>query len=313
MKVQQQKRYHTWNEHLKETFGEKVFKVALDGGFDCPNRDGTVAHGGCTFCTVSGSGEFAQSRVDPLPIQMRKGIDVMHQKWPNTKKYIAYFQNFTNTHAPVDVLRHRYEQVVNEEGVVGIMIATRPDCLPDETIEYLSELNKRMYMWVELGLQTTHEETSIKINRAHSYETYLEAVAKLRAHGIRVCTHLINGLPGETYEMMLENVERMVLDSDIQGVKLHLLHLMKNTKMVRDYAQGRLQFLEMDTYVNLICDQLEMIPKEMVIHRLTGDAPRDSLIGPEWSLRKWEVLNAIDAEMEKRGSFQGMRDVRVLV
>ena len=274
MKTQQQKRYHTWNEHLKETFGEKVFKVALDGGFDCPNRDGTVAHGGCTFCSVSGSGDFAQSRLDPLPVQLRKGIGMMHEKWPNTTKYIAYFQNFTNTHAEVEVLRHRYEQVVNEEGVVGIMIATRPDCLPDKTIAYLSELNERMYMWVELGLQTVHEETSEKINRAHDYETYLEAVRKLRAHNIRVCTHLINGLPGETYEMMLENVERMITDSDIQGVKLHLLHLMKNTKMVRDYAQGRLEFLDMDTYVQLICDQLEMIPKEIVIHRLTGDAAR---------------------------------------
>lgn len=311
MKTQQQKRYHTWNEHLKETFGEKVFKVALDGGFDCPNRDGTVAHGGCTFCSVSGSGDFAQSRLDPLPVQLRKGIDMMHEKWPNTTKYIAYFQNFTNTHAEVEVLRHRYEQVVNEEGVVGIMIATRPDCLPDKTIAYLSELNERMYMWVELGLQTVHEETSEKINRAHDYETYLEAVRKLRAHNIRVCTHLINGLPGETYEMMLENVERMITDSDIQGVKLHLLHLMKNTKMVRDYAQGRLEFLDMDTYVQLICDQLEMIPKEIVIHRLTGDAPRDTLIGPEWSLKKWEVLNAIDAEMERRGSVQGCKDVRL--
>lgn len=309
--MQQQKSYYTWSEHLKETFGEKVFKVAIDGGFDCPNRDGTVAHGGCTFCSVSGSGDFAQSRVDPLPIQLRKGIEMMHKKWPKSTKYIAYFQNFTNTHAPVDVLRHRFEQVVNEEGVVGIMIATRPDCLPDETIEYLSELNKRMYLWIELGLQTIHEETSEKINRAHSYETYLKAVEKLRAHNIKVCTHLINGLPGETHDMMLENVERMILDSDIQGVKLHLLHLMKNTKMVRDYAQGRLELLEKDHYVELICDQLEMIPKEIVIHRLTGDAPRDTLIGPEWSLKKWEVLNAIDAEMERRGSVQGIRDIRL--
>lgn len=305
------KRYTTWNRHLKETFGEKVFKVALDGGFDCPNRDGTVAHGGCTFCSVSGSGDFAQSRLDPLPVQLRKGIDQMHKKWPKTRKYIAYFQNFTNTHAPVEILRHRYEQVANEDGVVGLMIATRPDCLPDETIEYLAELNERMYLWVELGLQTVHEETSTLINRAHSYQTYVEAVEKLRRHNIRVCTHLINGLPGESYEMMLESVERMILDSDIQGVKLHLLHLMKNTKMVRDYAQGRLEFLEMDTYVNLICDQLEMIPKEIVIHRLTGDAPRETLIGPKWSLKKWEVLNAIDDEMERRGSVQGSQDVRL--
>lgn len=306
----QTKRYHTWNEHLKEQFGEKVFKVALDGGFDCPNRDGTVAHGGCTFCSVSGSGDFAQSRLDPLPIQLHKGIDVMRRKWPNTKKYIAYFQNFTNTHAPVEVLRHRYEQVVNEPGVVGIMIATRPDCLPDETVEYLAELNQRFYMWVELGLQTVHEETSRLINRAHDYRTYLEAVEKLRKHNIRVCTHLINGLPGETHKMMMENVERMILDSDIQGIKIHLLHLMRNTKMLRDYHEGRLRLLEKDEYVRLVCDQLERIPKEIVIHRLTGDAPRDTLVGPMWSLKKWEVLNAIDDELNKRQTCQGSMDIR---
>lgn len=305
------KRYHTWDYHLKHRFGEKVFKVALDGGFDCPNRDGTVAHGGCTFCTVSGSGDFAQSRIDPLPIQMQKGIQMMHQKWPNVKSYIAYFQNFTNTHAPVEVLRHRYEQVVNERGVVGIMIATRPDCLPPETIEYLAELNERYYMWVELGLQSIHEETSRIINRAHDYACYLEAVKNLRRHNIPVCTHLINGLPGESYEMMMESVKRVCLDSDIQGLKIHLLHLMKNTKMVRDYYEGRLQFLEQDQYVKLVCDQLEVIAPEIVIHRITGDAPRETLIGPMWSMKKWEVLNAIDHELDQRNTFQGKRNVRM--
>lgn len=304
------KRYQTWNAHLKQHFGEKVFKVAIDGGFDCPNRDGTVAHGGCTFCSVSGSGDFAQSRQDPLPIQLRKGIDQMHEKWPNTTKYIAYFQNFTNTHAPVDVLRHRFEQVVNEEGVVGIMIATRPDCLPDETIAYLAELNQRYYLWIELGLQTIHEQTSKMINRAHDYQTYLKAVEKLRQHGIQVCTHLINGLPGETYAMMMESAKRVFLDSDIQGIKLHLLHLLKNTKMLRDYHEGRLRLLEQGEYVNLICDQLEIIPKEIIIHRLTGDAPRDALVGPMWSLKKWEVLNAIDDELKRRNSYQGIHDCR---
>lgn len=306
----QGKRYYTLNRHLKDYFGEKVFKVALDGGFDCPNRDGTVAYGGCTFCSVSGSGDFAQSRLDPLPVQLRKGIDMMHKKWPNTTKYIAYFQNFTNTHAPVETLRHRYEQVVNEDGVVGIMIATRPDCLPDETIEYLAELNERYYMWVELGLQTIHEKTSQVINRAHDYQTYLDAVEKLRKYNIRVCTHLIDGLPGETNEMMLESLERMILDSDIQGIKIHLLHLMKNTKMIRDYYEGPLRFLEKDEYVQLVCDQIERIPKEIVIHRLTGDAPRDTLIGPMWSLKKWEVLNAVDDELKRRDTYQGAKDIR---
>ena len=299
------KRYHTWNYALRQQFGEKIFKVPIDGGFDCPNRDGTVAKGGCTFCSVSGSGDMIVAPSDPLPLQLQKEIQLMHQKWPTVDQYIVYFQNFTNTHAPVDVIRHRFEQVVNEKGVVGLSIGTRPDCLPDEVVNYLAELNERFYLWVELGLQTTFEETSAAINRAHDYQTYLDGVAKLRKHGIRVCTHLINGLPGETPAMMRENVRRTIQDSDIQGIKLHLLHLMTNTKMMRDYNEGRLQLMSKEAYVSVICDQLEMIPPEIVIHRLTGDAPFETIIGPMWSLKKWEVLNAIDAEMKRRNSYQG--------
>lgn len=242
---------------------------------------------------------------DPLPLQFQKEIQLMHQKWPTVDQYIVYFQNFTNTHAPVDVIRHRFEQVVNEKGVVGLSIGTRPDCLPDEVVNYLAELNERFYLWVELGLQTTFEETSTAINRAHDYQTYLDGVAKLRKHGIQVCTHLINGLPGETPAMMRENVRRTIQDSDIQGIKLHLLHLMTNTKMMRDYNEGHLQLMSKEAYVSVICDQLEMIPPEIVIHRLTGDAPFETIIGPMWSLKKWEVLNAIDAEMKRRNSYQG--------
>ena len=299
------KRYHTWNYALRQQFGEKIFKVPIDGGFDCPNRDGTVAKGGCTFCSVSGSGDMIVAPSDPLPLQFQKEIQLMHQKWPTVDQYIVYFQNFTNTHAPVDVIRHRFEQVVNEKGVVGLSIGTRPDCLPDEVVNYLAELNERFYLWVELGLQTTFEETSAAINRAHDYQTYLDGVAKLRKHGIRVCTHLINGLPGETPAMMRENVRRTIQDSDIQGIKLHLLHLMTNTKMMREYNEGRLQLMSKEAYVSVICDQLEMIPPEIVIHRLTGDAPFETIIGPMWSLKKWEVLNAIDAEMKRRNSYQG--------
>lgn len=279
------KRYHTWNYALRQQFGEKIFKVPIDGGFDCPNRDGTVAKGGCTFCSVSGSGDMIVAPSDPLPLQFQKEIQLMHQKWPTVDQYIVYFQNFTNTHAPVDVIRHRFEQVVNEKGVVGLSIGTRPDCLPDEVVNYLAELNERFYLWVELGLQTTFEETSAAINRAHDYQTYLDGVAKLRKHGIRVCTHLINGLPGETPAMMRENVRRTIQDSDIQGIKLHLLHLMTNTKMMRDYNEGRLQLMSKEAYVSVICDQLEMIPPEIVIHRLTGDAPFETIIGPMWSLK----------------------------
>lgn len=300
-----QKRYYSWNTALRNEFGGKIFKVPIDGGFDCPNRDGTVAHGGCTFCSVSGSGDMILAPTDPLPVQFQKEIDQMHKKWPGVAQYIVYFQNFTNTHAPLSVIKERFEQVVNLPGVVGLSIGTRPDCLPDDVVDYLAELNQRLYLWVELGLQTTYEETSHAINRAHSYDTYLAGVAKLRQHQIRVCTHLINGLPGESYEMMLENVRRTVTDSDIQGIKLHLLHLMRNTRMLRDYHEGRLQLLSKQTYVQLICDQLEIIPQEIIIHRLTGDAPWDALVGPMWSRQKWEVLNAIDTELTTRDSYQG--------
>ena len=304
------KRYHTWNGHLKSHFGEKVFKVALDAGFSCPNRDGSLGYGGCTFCSESGSGDFAQNVLDPLPIQLKKGIDQQRKKWPHANKCLAYFQNFSNTYAPVEVLKERYEQVLHEEGVVGLMIATRPDCLPPETVAYLGELSRRCYLWVELGLQTVHDETGRLINRGYAYDTYLRAVEALRRQNIQVCTHMINGLPGESREKMLESMERVLLDADIQGIKIHLLHLMQNTAMVRDYENGLLRLMEKDEYVRLVVDQLELIPPEIVIHRLTGDAPRHALIGPMWSLKKWEVLNSIDDELRRRDSWQGKFDIR---
>lgn len=303
------KRYNTLNDYYRQIFGEKIFKVPIDAGFDCPNRDGTVAHGGCTFCTVSGSGDAIVAPDAPIRDQFYKEIDFMHRKWPDVKKYLVYFQNFTNTHDTVDVIRERYEQAINESGVVGINIGTRPDCLPDETIAYIAELSDRMHVTVELGLQTTYDETSKIINRAHTYDLYVETVKRLRqlAPKVEIVSHLINGLPGETHDMMIENVRRCVTDNEIDGIKLHLLHLMTSTKMQRDYHEGRLKLLGMEEYVNIICDQLEIIPKNIIIHRITGDAPRDMLIGPMWSLKKWEVLNAIDQEMERRGSYQGCK------
>ncbi|MDA1477699.1 TIGR01212 family radical SAM protein [Bacillus changyiensis] len=297
------KRYHTWNYHLKKHFGHKVFKVALDGGFDCPNRDGTVAHGGCTFCSAAGSGDFAGNRVDDLVTQFHDIRDRMHEKWKDGK-YMAYFQAFTNTHAPVSVLREKYETVLNLDGVVGLSIATRPDCLPDDVVEYLAELNERTYLWVELGLQTVHERTASLINRAHDYECYIEGVNKLRKHGIRVCSHIINGLPLEDREMMMETA-RAVAHLDVQGIKIHLLHLLKGTPMVKQYEKGKLTFLSQDEYVQLVCDQLEILPPEMIIHRITGDGPIELMVGPMWSVNKWEVLNAINDELQTRDSYQG--------
>ncbi|MEW9502175.1 TIGR01212 family radical SAM protein [Jeotgalibacillus marinus] len=297
------KRYHTWNYHLRNHFGHKVFKIALDGGFDCPNRDGTVAHGGCTFCSAAGSGDFAGNSVDPLEKQFHDIKTRMHRKWKDGK-YMAYFQAFTNTHAPVEVLREKYETVLKFDDVVGLSIATRPDCLPDDVVDYLAELNERTYLWVEMGLQTVHEATGTMINRAHNFECYKEGVKKLRDRGIRVCSHIINGLPQEDTAMMMETA-KAVADLDVQGIKIHLLHLLKGTPMVKQYEKGLLEFLSQDDYVKLVCDQLEILPPEMIIHRITGDGPIDLMVGPMWSVNKWEVLMDIDRELMRRGSYQG--------
>jgi radical SAM protein (TIGR01212 family) len=297
------KRYFTWNAHLKQQFGEKIIKVPLDAGFDCPNRDGSVAHGGCTFCSERGSGDFAGDRKDDLVTQFNTIKDKMHRKW-KTGKYMGYFQAYTNTYAPVEQLREMYEVILEQEGVIGLSIATRPDCLPDDVVEYLAELNERTYLWVELGLQTVHERTANLINRAHDYQCYVDGVAKLRKHNINVCSHIINGLPLETPEMMLETAKE-VAKLDVQGIKIHLLHLLKKTPMVKQYEKGLVELMNRDEYISLVCDQLEIIPPEMIVHRLTGDGPADLLVGPMWSMNKWDVLNGIDNELKQRDSWQG--------
>jgi radical SAM protein (TIGR01212 family) len=297
------KRYYTWNRHLRDEFGMKIFKVALDAGFDCPNRDGTVAFGGCTFCSAAGSGDFAGDRVDSIADQFEERKNKMHQKWKDAK-YMAYFQAYTNTHAPLPVLKEKFEAALAVDGVMGLSIATRPDCLPDDVVEYLAELNQRTYLWVELGLQTVHERTANLINRAHDFSCYLEGVQKLRKHGIRVCTHIINGLPLEDNKMMLETV-REVAKLDVQGIKIHLLHLLKGTPMIKQYEKGLVEFMDKDDYIGLVVDQLELLPPKMVIHRITGDGPINLMIGPMWSVNKWDVLNGIDAELERRESWQG--------
>ncbi|SDH71819.1 TIGR01212 family radical SAM protein [Alteribacillus bidgolensis] len=298
-----EKRYHTWNYHLREHFGEKIFKIPLDAGFDCPNRDGKVASGGCTFCSERGSGDFAGDRKDDLITQFHTIKNRMHKKWKKGK-YIGYFQAFSNTYAPVEELRELFEVILEQEDVVGLAIATRPDCLPDDVVEYLAELNERTYLWVELGLQTVHERTAMIINRAHDYECYKEGVNKLRKHGIRVCSHIINGLPLESHNMMKETAQE-VAKLDVQGIKIHLLHLLKRTPMVKQYEKGMVDLMSKEDYVKLVVDQLEMLPPEMIVHRLTGDGPSDLMIGPMWSLNKWEVLNAIDDELKNRNSWQG--------
>ncbi|MDA8226655.1 MAG: TIGR01212 family radical SAM protein [Desulfitobacterium hafniense] len=299
------KRYHTFNEHLRNLFGEKVFKVSLDAGFTCPNRDGTVGFGGCIYCSSRGSGDFAGSYSLSIPEQFAEVRGRMQKKWPKAK-YLAYFQAFTNTYAPVAKLKEVYEQALKEEGVVGLSISTRPDCLPADVLDYLEELNRRTYLWMELGLQSIHDYTMQWVRRGHDYTSFLKGLQELRNRNIRVCAHIILGLPGEGRKEMLETA-KAVASLPLQGIKLHLLHVLKETPLGKMYEREPFTLLTKDEYVSLVVDVLEILPPEMIVHRLTGDGPPDVLIGPLWSRKKWEVLNAIDFEFEKRDSWQGKR------
>lgn len=299
------KRYHTWNYYLRNTFGEKVFKVSINAGFTCPNIDGKAGYGGCTYCSKEGSGDFAGNPKDNLIKQFDDITQMMHKKWASAK-YIGYFQAFTNTYAPLDVLKEKYETILQMDNVIGLSISTRPDCLPDDVIEYLGELNERTNLWVELGLQTIHDKTSKLINRGHDYEEFLKGIEKLKSKNIKTIVHIINGLPGEDYNMMMETA-KAVADLNVDGIKIHLLHVIKDTPMEKMLNKGMLNLMTQDEYVNLVCDQLEIFPETMIVHRLTGDGKRDELVGPLWSLKKWEVLNAIDDTLKIRNSYQGIK------
>lgn len=298
------KRYHTWNYHLKSVFGEKVFKVALNGGFTCPNIDGSKGVGGCTYC-LSGSGDFAGNPAHTISCQFDEIKEKMHKKWPKAK-YIAYFQANTNTYAPCSELKTKFEPILQKEGVVGLSIATRADCLADDVLEYLKDLSTRTYLMVELGLQTIFDETGMRINRCHSYLEFLDGYNKLKALGIKTCVHLILGLPGETHQMMIESAKE-VARLEPQCVKLHLLHILKGTKMAKEYENGEFSTLSRQEYVNTVVDCLEYFSPETVIQRLTGDGGRDTLIAPLWSLKKFVVLNEIDKEMVRRNTYQGAK------
>jgi len=288
--------FNSIGDYLKQRFGCKVIKLSLDAGFTCPNRDGTKGTGGCIFCSAEGSGDFASD----IPGQIR----LLSRKWPSGK-YIAYFQSHTNTYAPVDLLREKYYGALEYPDVVGIAIATRPDCLPPEVLELLSELNQKTFLWVELGLQTIHENTARLINRCYPLEVFDRAVEDLSGLGIKTVVHLILGLPGENREDMLSSV-RYVCGKDIFGVKLHLLNVLKDTKLA-EYYPGRLHIPTKEEYINLVVDALEIIPQHITIHRVTADAPRHLLIAPEWSYEKRSILNGIRKEFKNRGSFQGIR------
>lgn len=299
------KRYHTWNYHLRHKFGGKVAKISLNGGFTCPNIDGTKGVGGCIYCSSTGSGDFAGNPAQSPVEQFHAVRNSMQKKWQNTL-YIPYFQAHTNTYAPAEVLRQKFEPVLAEPDVVGLSIATRADALADDVLEYLAELNRRTYLVVELGLQSVFDKTGERINRCHTYKEFLEGYQKLTALGIPVCVHLINGLPGEDAQMMLQSA-RAVGKLRPNCVKIHLLHVLRGTALAAQYARGEVPVLSLEEYVDIIVHQLEVLPAETVVQRLTGDGGRDSLIAPLWSLKKFVVLNEIDKEMVRRNTYQGIR------
>jgi len=299
-----EKRYHTLNYFLREKFGDKVFKISLDAGFTCPNRDGKISTGGCIFCSPRGSGDFAGTS-ENLVEQFNEVKAMMNKKW-RSGKYIAYFQAYTNTYADVETLREKYYSILGLEDVVGIAIATRPDCLPADVLELLEEINERTYLWVELGLQTIHESTAKLINRGYGLEVYIAAVKELKKRNIEVVTHAILGLPGESRKEMLDTVD-FIANTGTQGIKLHLLHLLKDTGLVRLYERGEFRLMSREEYIELIVDCIERIPESMVIHRITGDGPRDTLIGPKWSLKKFEVINDIEHLLMDRDTWQGKK------
>lgn len=288
--------YYSLNSYLLDTFGEKVYKIALDGGFTCPNRDGTLDTRGCIFCSGAGSGEFAGKPEDPVTAQIEKGKERVKEKIKGGK-YIAYFQAFTGTYAPVEKLRKLYEEAISHPDIAALSIATRPDCLPEDVLLLLQEMNRRKPVWVELGLQTIHEETARYIRRGYPLSVYDEAVGKLKKIGVQVIVHVILGLPGETGEDMKKTVS-YVGRSGADGIKLQLLHVITGTDLEREYREGKFRVMEMEEYVRLVADCIALLPERMVIHRMTGDGDKKTLIAPEWSRDKKRVLNALQAAIQ---------------
>jgi len=295
------KRYHTYDYYLKKRFGTKCCKIPLDGGFTCPNRDGSRGVGGCTYCSARGSGDFTAGSSLSVAGQFEIMKQRSEKKWADSL-YIPYFQAYTNTYAPLDILKEKYEAALALKNTVGLAISTRADCLSDEVCEYLHELSERTFLTVELGLQTAHDETARLINRCHTTEDFIDGYEKLR--GINVVIHLINGLPGETKEMMLETAKFVSALAPF-GIKLHLLHLLRGTEMARQYEKDPFHLLTLEEYVDIVVSQLELMPPETVIERVTGDGAPDDLIGPLWSRKKFVVMNEIDKLFVKKGTWQG--------
>lgn len=294
------KRYHTLNYYYENKFHNKVCKVSLNGNFSCPNYKNNR---GCIFCSLSGSGEFGGDKNEPLNVQFDKVSKMMLKKWPNAK-FIAYFQANTNTYAPLNILKEKYETALGFDNVIGISIATRCDAISDEVLDYLDELNKKTFLTVELGLQSMHEKTLNLINRGHDLKSFESMVKKLQQRQINVVVHIINGLPYETKEDMI-NTAKYLNSLNIDGIKIHMLYILKNTKLADMFNKGKFHILTKEEYIDIVCDQLTYLNENIVIHRITGDPKIDDLIEPKWLVKKFCVLNDIDKEMKKRNIYQG--------
>ena len=291
------------NDFLKEKFNEKIYKVSLDGGFTCPNRDGKVSRGGCIFCSENGSGDFTATKLKSIHAQIEEQIDLVSKKYKGDK-YIAYFQNFTNTYAEVSYLRKIYEEALSHEKIVGLAIATRPDCLEDDVLELLAELNKKTFLWVELGLQTLNDDVAKYFNRAYETEIYKKASEKLNRLNIKFVTHIIIGLPKEENNDYLKTAI-FAQNCGTWGIKLHLMYVVKNTPLEKLYLNGDLKINTKEEYVEKVVNVLENISSEIVVHRLTGDGDRETLVAPLWSIKKIDVLNSIHKELKRRNTYQG--------
>lgn len=297
-------RYNSLNNYLRERFGKKVYKISIDGGFTCPNRDGTLGNRGCIFCSQRGSGDFTPDKNLSVTQQIEEGKKKVISKTPDNA-FIAYFQAFTNTYAPVNVLKELFYEAINHKDIVAMSIATRPDCVGEEVFSLLKELNKIKPVWVELGLQTTKESSVKYIRRAYDTSVYVQTAEKLKKSGIEVITHIILGLPGETKEDMLNSVKFAGKYTD--GIKLQLLHILKGTDLHNDYMKGKFKALTLEQYVDILCDCINILPKNVVIHRLTGDGDKKLLVAPLWSGNKKNALNTINKALEERNVLQGSK------
>lgn len=299
------KRYNTFSDELKRVFSQKVQRISVDAGLTCPSLDGTLDTSGCIFCGGHGSGSYGIRRDLDIHAQLQDGMEVMRRKY-KASRFLAYFQAYSNTYAPVGKLCRMFDEALSVPEVVGIIAATRPDCLPDDVMDCLAELNEKTYFWLELGMQSMHDKSLVLLNRRHDHACFIDAVQRAKQRSLRICAHVILGLPGETMAEMLAmagELNRLGVD----GVKIHLLHVMRNTQLAEMYQRGEVKVLDRDSYAGLVCDFLELLDPRILIHRLTGDGGQDNLVAPLWSLKKFEVLNLIDAELARRETCQGSR------